>query len=125
MTLQFDIKQIVKFIGVGGFASALYFIVANIINLYVNLNAIYSSVFAYSFAAVIAYLLHRNITFKSQERIGAQIAKFILATLIGLFLSLIIPIVLSHYPPILSFISVIIIVPICSFLLMKFFVFTK
>lgn len=116
--------QLIRFTGVGVIASALYFIIAASLNELLGLATLPASVIAYASAAVFAYQGHKRLTFKSSGASG-ELTKFVGATIMGLFLALIIPIILADYAPIVSFLTVLVFVPICSFLMMKFFVFRK
>ena len=115
--------QALRFAGVGGIASALYFVVAALLNGVFGLATVAASVIAYAIAATFAYQGHKRLTFASGTAGRTEVTRFIAATAVGLGLALVIPILLRGYAPMVSFLSVLVIVPICSFLMMKFFVF--
>ncbi len=123
MPLQLD--QIIRFCGVGGVASALYFLFATCLNAAFGLAATPASVLAYFGAAVFAFNAHRRITFRGSDNVTAELIKFGMATGIGLGLALLIPLALTAFAPVVSFLAVLVIVPSCSFLMMKFFVFAQ
>lgn len=123
MTLPGPVDQALRFIGVGGAASALYFILASALNAAFAVPAAAASVLAYSGGATFAFFAHRRFTFRSGHGAAQALPKFVLATGVGLGLSLLIPLILSSFPATVSFLAVLVVVPICSFLLMKFFVF--
>lgn len=115
--------QAIRFAGVGVIASALYFVVATSLNGFLHLATMPSSVLAYAIGAVFSYLGHKHLTFAGAPNGSSRIPKFIGATAVGLFLASIIPVLLDDYRPIVSFVTVLIIVPICSFLMLKLVVF--
>lgn len=114
----------IRFTGVGAMASALYFVIAASLNGFLGLATLPASVIAYASAAVFSYQGHKRLTFKSHGA-SSELAKFVGATIMGLFLALIIPIMLAGYAPMVSFVTVLIFVPFCSFLMLKFIVFRK
>lgn len=115
--------QVFRFAGVGLVNSGLYFVFAAALNGLLGLAAVPSSVIAYILAATFAYQGHKHLTFRGSGKGAAEISKFVAATSIGMSLALVIPILLHSYAPMISFLAVVIVVPICSFLMMKFFVF--
>ncbi|AML51132.1 GtrA family protein [Falsihalocynthiibacter arcticus] len=115
--------QAIRFAGVGVIASALYFIVATLLNGLLHLATLPSSIVAYAIGAMFSYLGHKRLTFAGAPYGSTTIPKFIGATMVGLFLASIIPVLLNDYRPIVSFVTVLGVVPICSFLMLKLFVF--
>ncbi|WP_394358518.1 GtrA family protein [Halocynthiibacter halioticoli] len=115
--------EALRFVGVGAANSALYFLCAATLNSLLGLNTITASVIAYAFAAVFAYLGHKHLTFRNVGAAPFEACRFAAATFMGLVLSLIIPVLLYRFAPVVSFLSVLIVIPLCSFIMMKFFVF--
>ncbi len=115
--------QILRFTGVGAVNSALYIVFAATLNGLIGLATIPSSVIAYMLAAIFAYLAHKKLTFRGGDTAQAEISRFIAATALGLSMALLIPILLKSYAPMVSFLTVLIVIPLCSFVMMKFFVF--
>ena len=125
MIRRFARSQIFRFACIGGFASVFYFACAFALNAYVGLSAITSSFLAYAFAAMINYYAHRKFTFNSSNSVSLEMTRFIVATIAGLSLALVIPLIMTNSLPHLVFLTVLIVVPIFSFIMMKFFVFTE
>ena len=123
VTLPGSVDQLVRFVGVGGVASVLYFLLASALNAGLGLMPAIASVLAYAGGAAFAFFAHRRFTFRSDQGAAQALPKFVLATGVGLGLALIIPMILQAFPPMVAFLAVLVIVPICSFVLMKFFVF--
>lgn len=116
-------REILRFTGVGAVNSVLYVVVAATLNGLVGLATITASVIAYALAATFAYLAHRHLTFRSRGAAPAEVSRFIAATALGLALALLIPVLLLGFAPMVSFLAVLVVVPPCSFMMMKFFVF--
>ena len=123
MTLPDPVDQLLRFVGVGGVASILYFLLASALNAGLGLMPALASVLAYAGGAAFAFFAHRRFTFRSDHGAAQALPKFVLATGVGLGLALVIPMLLHGFAPVVAFLAVLVIVPICSFLLMKFFVF--
>ncbi len=115
--------QILRFTGVGAANSALYFVFAATLNGMLGLATIPASVIAYALAASFAFLAHKHLTFRSGTASPTEVSRFIAATAMGLSMALLIPILLHSYAAMVSFLTVLIVVPLCSFVMMKFFVF--
>lgn len=116
-------EQAVRYSCVGIANSALYFVLAATLNSLTGLAAALCSVIAYVVAAALAYLAHKHLTFESRGAASREISRFVASTLLGLSLALLIPLVLHGGDPMIAFLTVLVVVPICSFLMMKFFVF--
>lgn len=115
--------QMLRFTGVGAANSALYFVFAATLNGLIGLATIPASAIAYALAAAFAYLSHKHLTFRNGAASPFEVSRFVAATAMGLALALLIPTLLYRYPPVVSFLTVLIVVPLCSFVMMKFFVF--
>lgn len=119
------IVQLMRFGGVGVVNSALYLVLATAFSGVVGFTALAASVLAYVIAAAVAYLGHKFLTFGQAAHAPAEMTRFVVASGVGLSLAALIPISLAGFAPVISFVTVLVLVPVCSFLLMKFFVFRK
>lgn len=117
--------QMLRFIYVGGFASCLYAILAFALNGWFHFAALSASIVAYCLAGICSYFIHRRFTFASSNDMTKEIGRFVLATLVGLSLSIAIPLIMAERAPYQVFLTVLLVVPVTSFLMMKFFVFIK
>ncbi len=124
MTGRSTYSQAFRFTTIGLGASALYFIFALVLESMLHLPTVLASLLAYIGAAVFGFLGHRIYTFASTSNPKVEMIRFGIATVIGICLSIIIPLVLKSQPPVFAFLAVLLIVPVVSFILMKFFVFT-
>jgi putative flippase GtrA len=124
MTIKAAMSQLLRFSSIGLGASALYFIFALVLESVVQMPVVLASFLAYTGAAVFGFFGHRIFTFASTNNPKSEIVRFGIATAIGMCLAIIIPLLLKGYPPVVAFIAVLLIVPIVSFILMKFFVFS-
>lgn len=118
-----DFAQIFRFAGVGVTCSLMYFVLATAFHSFVGLAAMSASFLAYALSAVFGYNAHRRFTFVSAGDVREEAMRFFLVTALGLTISIAVPWYLADYAPALSFLTVLVIVPACSFLMMKFFVF--
>lgn len=125
MSLSAAVGQLARFAGVGVAASLIYFVLAAAFSGLAGIGAAAASVLAYALAAVFAFIAHRRVTFSSKADPKRELWRFAAATIIGLALATLIPIALDEAAPLVSFFVVMLVVPICSFLMMKFFVFTR
>ena len=117
------IGQLARFAGVGVANSVLYFVLATLFSGVFGFASLAASVLAYAIAAAVAYVGHKFLTFGSTAGTPYEIARFVVASGIGLSLAALIPILLAGFVPLISFATVLVLVPACSFLVMKFFVF--
>ncbi|WP_417809777.1 GtrA family protein [Thioclava sp.] len=117
------IGQLGRFAGVGVANSAFYFLLAAAFSRVFGFAALAASVLAYVIAATVAYLGHKFLTFAQPAHSPDEMPRFVVATGIGLSLAALIPVLLAGFAPMISFVTVLMLVPICSFLMMKFFVF--
>lgn len=115
--------QALRFSGVGVANSIIYFVLAAMLNGLLGLPVTPASVIAYTLAGAFAYLAHKYMTFASKDAALTEVPKFIAASALGLALAVLIPILLHAYAPVISFMTVLLIVPLCSFLMMKLYVF--
>lgn len=123
MTPWAQVKQVMRFAGVGSMASATYFVLALILNGSLGVATVVASVVAYALAAFISFFGHKYFTFQQPDAQPAEIPKFVVTVLTGLLIASAIPIMLQAFAPIVSFLSVLILVPATSYLMIKFFVF--
>jgi len=122
------IQQLLRFAFVGVIASVVYFALAALFYSVVGLPTVGSSIAAYSIAAIVSFVGHRNLTFSSSQTAQSEIGRFMVVTVVGLLLATIVPATATGYfglPSMVSFILVLAVVPICSYLMMRFFVFSK
>ena len=117
--------QGLKFLVVGGGASFLYFGLALLFDRGVGFGPVASSTLAYALAAVFSYVGHKLFTFNSKGGSKFEALRFTISTLIGFSLASFIPFALSQFAPIISYLAVLAVVPVISFLMLKFFVFSK
>ncbi|MCI2394591.1 GtrA family protein [Aliiroseovarius sediminis] len=117
------IGQLVRFTGMGVVNSALYFVLAAVFSEIFGFVALAASVLAYIIAATFAYVGHKFLTFRQPAHAPDEMTRFVAATGMGLSLAALIPILLAGLAPMTSFVTVLVLVPVCSFLMMKFFVF--
>ncbi|WP_299348160.1 GtrA family protein [uncultured Shimia sp.] len=115
--------QIIRFAGVGVTCSVMYFVLATGLNSLLGLDTISASFLAYLLSAIFGYTAHRRVTFVSDGAVHQEVTRFFAATGVGVTISLIVPMMLHNHTPVLSFFMVFLIVPACSFVMMKFFVF--
>jgi putative flippase GtrA len=123
MNFRQVLGQIFRFAGVGLANSVLYFILAATLNGLFGLGAVLASAIAYILAAVVSFQGHKRLTFQTSGRTPTELPKFIAATIMGVSLATVIPVISHSYAPVVSFLAVLFVVPICSFIMMKFFVF--
>jgi putative flippase GtrA len=88
-----------------------------------GLSALAASVLAYAIAAAVAYFGHKVLTFGTPAQAPFERTRFVVASGVGLSLAALIPILLGDFAPQIAFLTVLVLVPVCSFLMMKFFVF--
>ncbi|KAB7613508.1 GtrA family protein [Amylibacter sp. SFDW26] len=117
--------QVLRFVTIGGGAAIIYFILALTLDRLFDLATIWASFLAFVFSAVFSFVGHRCFTFSPTQTSKKQMFRFMISTIIGLLLSTIIPILLQTQAPIVSYITVLITVPVVSFILLKFFVFSE
>ena len=117
--------QLVRFASLGVVNSALYLVLAMMFSKAFGFAALVASVLAYSIAAAVAYLGHKFLTFGQPDHAPSEMMRFVAASGIGLSLATLIPILLAGFVPLTSFVTVLVLVPVCSFLMLKFFVFRK
>jgi putative flippase GtrA len=117
--------QALRFAAIGGGAAVIYFFLAISFDRLFDMATVSASFLAFVFSAVFSFVGHRCFTFASSHNPKKQIFRFTISTIIGLFLSTVIPILLQNQPPIASYVAVLITVPVVSFILLKFFVFSE
>jgi putative flippase GtrA len=117
------IGQLVRFVGLGAVNSALYLVLATLFSQVFGFAGLSASVMAYAIAASVAYFGHKFLTFGSTGHAPDEVGRFLVASGTGLSLAALVPILLAGFVPLISFVTVLVLVPVCSFLLMKFFVF--
>ncbi len=130
MSKRAILGQGLRFLTIGAGASLLYFVLALTFDRLASFPPVVASTVAYAFAAVFSYIGHKNFTFNTGTfniggRSNFEILRFAVSTLTGFLLASIIPLVLIEYPPVISYLVVLAVVPLLSFLMLKFFVFTK
>ncbi len=125
MSKRVILGQGLRFLTIGAGASFLYFVLALILDRLVNFPPVTASTVAYVLAAVFSYIGHKSFTFNTGGHSNFEILRFAVSTLTGFLLASIIPLVLTGYPSIISYLVVLVVVPLLSFLMLKFFVFTK
>lgn len=117
------IGQLIRFAGMGVVNSAIYMMLATVFSGIFGIATLAASVSAYAIAAAVAYLGHKFLTFGTPANAPCEIARFVVASGIGLSLAALIPILLADLAPLISSAAVLVLVPVCSFLMMKLFVF--
>lgn len=117
------IGQLMRFACIGTVNSVLYIVLAMLFNSAFGFAALAASILAYAISAAVAFFGHKVLTFGTPAKAPAEMARFLVASGMGLSLAALIPILLSGFTPLISFLSVLALVPVCSFLLLKFFVF--
>ena len=76
------LKQVVRFIAVGGFSTVVDFTIYMLLSTQLNINS--SKAISMIFASVISYVLSKNWTFKSHDKTNSvYILKFYVALLIN------------------------------------------
>lgn len=124
MTAQLaSLAQVFRFAGVGLTCSAFYFLLASFLCNVAELDAVGASFLAYALSAVFGYQAHRRFTFDSAASVRSEALRFAMVTILGIAISIAVPLALYTQAPVLSFSVVLLIVPACSFMMMKFFVF--
>lgn len=122
MTLS--VSEFFRFAVIGSSATAVYLIFAVLLEWSLNLDAVYVSFIAYVMASVLSFLGHRYFTFRQHQEAKKQIVRFCMATVIGMSVAIALPIALHMLSPNIVYVLVAILVPVISFVLLKFFVFT-
>lgn len=117
--------QGLRFLAVGGGASFLYFALALFFDRIISFGPVAASTIAYTLAAAFSYTGHKIFTFNTKERSKFQTLRFAISTLIGFSLASLIPYALAQFAPVISYLAVLAVVPVISFLMLKFFVFPK
>jgi putative flippase GtrA len=124
MTVRTALAELIRFGLVGGSATLAYLIIAILLDWLLSIDAVYVSFCAYSLAAVISFFGHRYFTFSRKGRAAGQAIRFVVSTLIGFSVAVLIPVIFHMFAPLVTYVMVAVLVPIMSFLLLKFFVFT-
>lgn len=118
-------SKFIRFLGVGGLATVIQYLALIIFVEWLDWNPLYSSIIAYSVAAVVNYVMNYYLTFRGQEKHSVTFAKFFVVVLIGLLLNaLIFDLMIkldSHY--LFAQISATIITTISNYLLHKFWIY--
>ena len=113
-----SVARLIRFLMVGGSGSFAYILLS-----YFLLQTVkepwLSSFIAYAFLIPIVYMLQRRFVFRSKEPYVKSFFRYLAIQLFGLTLSAIIPYVLSLYAvnPLVSFMLVVLIVPLLSYIL--------
>lgn len=119
--------KLVRFGSVGAAATLVYAGLAAGFGV-LGLNATPSSVLAYVCAAVFAYLGHKRVTFRSPAAHAAEAPRFAAASLLGLAVAALAPILLTdrlHLPRLAPILATCIGVPLLNFLILDQLVFAR
>ena len=125
MITRARLAELVRFGIVGASATLAYLIIAIALDWLLPLASVYISFLAYALAAMISFFGHRLFTFSQVSRHRGQVMKFIVSTIIGFIIAILIPVIFHRFAPNVTYLMVALIVPIMSFLMLKFFVFSE
>lgn len=81
------LRQLLSFIGIGGFCTALQYIILFILTELFGIHPTISSTTGYTLSAVANYLLNKRITFKSDTAHTKALPRFITVVAIGIILN--------------------------------------
>jgi putative flippase GtrA len=114
------------FVAVGGTVGLIYFIAALFLTDVLHIDVFWASLLAYSCMIPISFWGHKIVTYKSRARALTEFPRFCFTAGLGLFLSMITVKLLSgtlHLPSYVSVGTVLVVVPLLSYLLMTVWVF--
>lgn len=115
------LKRTIRFGATGVFVTALHVVIATLcIHLILPDPSIANGI-AFSVATVVSYLMHTKWSFSSEME-GKNLMRFIVVSIIGLMLSLIIPFITKSmgFDYIVGTVAVVIALPITNFVLHNF-----
>ena len=75
--MGFSPARLLRFVGIGGLATAVYWILLLALNLFGHLEATLSSVIAYGVGFLVSYAGHRRITYRSRAAMRQEMARFL------------------------------------------------
>jgi putative flippase GtrA len=125
MSARARLAELARFGIVGISATLAYLVIAFILDWLLPIATVYISFLAYALAATISFFGHRIFTFSKPGLVRNQAPRFVLSTIIGCGIAILIPAFFYLLPPSVTYIMVAIIVPIISFIMLKFFVFSE
>lgn len=73
----FSLSRAIRFLGVGGLSTAVYWVILLGLSTPLRVNPMISSIIAYLAGFATAYLGHRNITYRSRAFVGPELARFL------------------------------------------------
>lgn len=118
--------RLLRFAGVGVASTLCYAVIALALTQWARLPAVEASVIAYAVAALLSYLGHRHITFRSKGDHLREAPRFGLLVLAGYLLALAIPLLTTGilgWPSAVSILATCIVIPAANYLLMARMVF--
>jgi putative flippase GtrA len=119
------LAELIRFGIVGASATLAYLIIAIALDWLLPLATVYISFLAYALGAMVSFFGHRLFTFSHAGAVRGQAVKFAISTVIGFTVAILIPVIFHMFTPNITYLMVAIIVPILSFLMLKFFVFSE
>jgi putative flippase GtrA len=125
MITRARLAELIRFGIVGVSATLAYLIIAIALDWLLPLATVYISFLAYALAALISFFGHRLFTFSHSGAVRGQAMKFVISTLIGFTVAILIPVIFHMFSPNVTYLMVAIVVPVLSFLMLKFFVFSE
>jgi len=75
--MAFSTARAIRFLAIGGFSTAVYWLVLLTLTGILHVNAIAASVTAYAIGFFVAYIGHRSITYRSSAFMGPELTRFL------------------------------------------------
>jgi putative flippase GtrA len=77
-------EQLLRFVGVGGLATALHYLILVALVNSAGLDATLASSAGYALSTMFNYALNRHLTFRSRRSHGSALPRFLLLAIVGL-----------------------------------------
>jgi putative flippase GtrA len=74
--MGFSPSRLLRFAGIGGLATAVYWVVLLALTLLLHLQSTLSSVIAYGVGFLVSYAGHRRVTYRSKAAMKQEMARF-------------------------------------------------
>lgn len=91
-----SLKQIAKFVGVGGLATAFHATVALLVDALIAPPPLVSNFCGYAVAVLLSYIGHTRVTFSVDAKHGYHFPRFCVVSFMGLMLSSVVTWVATH-----------------------------
>jgi putative flippase GtrA len=122
------LAQLIRFAGVGGVATLAHVLVALAVQAALPVTPQQANLAGFGAGVAVSYTGHARVTFGAPLRLGAQFARFFLLSLLGLSASSVtvqVTTSLLGWGFGAAMAAVAVIVPACSYLAMRFWVFAR